>query len=248
MNRLSGDLPPLPPTLMFCEIEAIGSFTSLSDSNCLNSCANAPKCCGSAVIACGAINDDCHFSLPIRNGTVQVSNLNATTQPCEMCGTCAIGRDVWFSWIAVCTGVATFDLCAVDNATAQVAMAIYDPHWCFPATKATLCAANSDRFTCAPTLLRRRSIDARRCARRRILHSSWFCRCQRKRRDRCATDDFVSRSDNDNNNDLDNDDDDDTDIDNSDDEINNCDVISGHHDHDNDSNRENDCERPDADA
>jgi hypothetical protein len=149
MNRLTGDLPPLPLTLSFCAVDATGSITAKSESNCLTSCTNAPKCCGRTGVLCAAFNDDCQWVMPIRDSTVQVSNVNATTQPCSLCSSCAIGSDVWFSWISVCTGIATFDLCAVDGATAQVAMAIYDPGWC--QTSSTWCAVNTNRSTCSPS-------------------------------------------------------------------------------------------------
>jgi hypothetical protein len=148
MNRLTGDMPPLPLPLSWCAVEARGSVTAKSESNCLRSCTNAPKCCGSAVVTCAAFNDDCQWAMPIRDSAAQVSSVNATTQPCSLCSSCAIGSDVWFSWISVCTGIATFDLCAVDSATAQVAMAIYDPDWCQTSTP---CAVNSNRSTCSPT-------------------------------------------------------------------------------------------------
>jgi hypothetical protein len=156
-NRLSGAVPPLPKSVSFCNLAATDSIARKSTSNCFQSCTNAPKCCGTHVVSCVAFNDDCQGATPIRNRTAQVSNVNATTQPCGSCSTCAIGSDVWLSWIAVCTGVATFDFCAVDNATAQVAMAIYDPRWCsvstvlYPFVQEGPCAVNADRSTCAPT-------------------------------------------------------------------------------------------------
>jgi hypothetical protein len=156
MNRLTGGLPAIRSGA-YCAIEAAGFFGWRSESNCLSSCANAPKCCGSnAVPICTAFNDDCRWRLPICNGTSQVSNANATTQRCEPCRTCAIGSDVWFSWVSVCTGVATFDLCAVDNSNAipQVAMSIYNSNWCIPSvmypnpTTDDPCVSNANRSTC----------------------------------------------------------------------------------------------------
>lgn len=65
-------------------------------------------------------NDDCADAIPVDDGIVPINNLDATTdgpdEPpvCTFFGDSNVGSDIWFNYIASCSGDLTVSLCGSD--------------------------------------------------------------------------------------------------------------------------------------
>jgi hypothetical protein len=133
-NRLVGAVPPFKA---LCNV--VGQKNNnlyFSESNCMSSCSSAPQCCTNLTIpTCVALNDGCVSPMPIVDNRVLVSNKNSTTAPCNDCITSTIFQDVWFEWIASCTGKASFEL-ARNNSfkVSETTFAVYQHSWCTGST------------------------------------------------------------------------------------------------------------------
>lgn len=81
----------------------------------------------SIVLASFAVaqNDTCATAIAIGNGLTAGNNLTATTGP-DPIGSCtSVGNDVWYSYLAPCTGVAIADLCGPGSASYDTVLAAF---------------------------------------------------------------------------------------------------------------------------
>ncbi|MBL9031100.1 MAG: hypothetical protein JNM80_05275 [Phycisphaerae bacterium] len=104
---------------------------------------------GSIRLSCAPGSNACASRAPITNGTTAFSTIGATTDgPMEsLCGfgfgDLQVNQDIWFSYTASCTGLATVDLC---GSTFDTKVAVY-LGGC-PTTSSTAIACNDD--ACGP--------------------------------------------------------------------------------------------------
>lgn len=79
-----------------------------------------------ATFAIGSFNDDCSSASPITDGLTSGSNANATTSTTT--GSCGLmGNDVWYLYVATCTGTATVSFCAPGSSrTFDTVLAAFD--------------------------------------------------------------------------------------------------------------------------
>ncbi len=79
---------------------AVGGFSGATGNFTIDvTCPTAPA------------NDDCATALPIGNGVTAGSNLGATTSA-QLGGCATIGSDVWYSYVAPCTGLVLVTTCS----------------------------------------------------------------------------------------------------------------------------------------
>ncbi|MFO0874911.1 MAG: S8 family serine peptidase [Phycisphaerales bacterium] len=85
----------------------------------------------SILVTCGIPNDTCATALPIYDGTTYFSNIGAASDgpsipSCNTAGYDQIGADVWFSYVASCTGNLLISTC--DDADFDTKIALYGPN------------------------------------------------------------------------------------------------------------------------
>lgn len=86
---------------------------------------------GTILVTCGIPNDICANALPIEDGTTYFSNVGAATDgpaipSCNTAGYDQIGADVWFAYVASCTGDLLVSTC--DDADFDTKLAVYGPN------------------------------------------------------------------------------------------------------------------------
>ncbi len=102
-----------------------------------------------ATVSCAPIgaalpNDDCFNASVITNGDTFFSTCDATTDGPPSCG--AIGNDIWFDYLASCTGNVTISLC--DATGYDSVLAVYDGCTC-PVSLGNELACDDDFCTVA---------------------------------------------------------------------------------------------------
>ncbi|MCW5900684.1 MAG: T9SS type A sorting domain-containing protein [Flavobacteriales bacterium] len=83
-------------------------------------CATCPDDCG----PCTPANDDCANATVVGDGTHPFSSINATGTNLSSCAGANDVNDVWFEYVATCTGTATASTC--NDATFDTSLAIFD--------------------------------------------------------------------------------------------------------------------------
>lgn len=97
-------------------------------------------------------NNECIEALPIADGATDYANTGTTNDGPELPGECDegfgtdFGSDVWFTYIASCTGTVTFSTC--DSVSYDSRLALYDGCSC-PVTNDQIVACNDDGAGCA---------------------------------------------------------------------------------------------------
>jgi hypothetical protein len=103
------------------------------DGICAGEALADPNCdCG-----VGVPNDNCVDRIDIFNGSTKFSNIGATTDGPSPCG--SLGSDIWYNYIAECTGSITID---TFGSTYDTAIAAYDGCECPTAPASNCCSAN----------------------------------------------------------------------------------------------------------
>jgi len=94
----------------------------------------------------GIVNDACASAVPVSDGVVLFDSSDATTDgpnepaACNLGGYTQVGSDVWYCYIATCTGTATISLCGSNYDTK---LAVYDGCECPSSPGAVACNDNS---------------------------------------------------------------------------------------------------------
>jgi hypothetical protein len=95
----------------------------------------------------GPANNECANAIAITDGTTAFSTVGATTDgPIELgcsfcCGDAQINQDVWYTYTATCSGMATLSLCAGSSFDSKAA--IYNGAGC-PTNPSTSIACDDD--------------------------------------------------------------------------------------------------------
>lgn len=107
---------------------------------------------GMVRVTCSALWDDCDgaFFLDDFTGSININNRNATTDgpahaSCSKAGDDQINSDIWFDWIAPCTGTVTLSTCG--SADFDTKLAIYEGCAC-PVSSNNLIGCNDDYPNC----------------------------------------------------------------------------------------------------
>jgi hypothetical protein len=151
-----------------------GSGPGCNDVACCEAvCAVDPFCCdtswdgicaGEAASLCGEPlpNDECEGRLPIFDGDTEYTTIGATTslpplEPvCEEGFGLAFVNDIWFNWVATCTGIATFSTCNQVDYDSRLALYLKGTDPCV----GELIACNDDGVNCGLTSLMTANVTA----------------------------------------------------------------------------------------
>ncbi|MCB9851929.1 MAG: PQQ-dependent sugar dehydrogenase [Phycisphaerales bacterium] len=124
-----------------------GSCSEATETDCLNGggeyLGDGTTC---VVTGCPPVNDNCVDALPIFNGVTPYSTVDATTDGPDEPGACTkfsdtqVGSDIWFCYVATCTGDLTVSTCG--DADYDTKLAIYAGCSC-PVTSALACQDDS---------------------------------------------------------------------------------------------------------
>ena len=105
----------------FCATESQVSFPAMAGGSYLLRIGGfmGEQGVGTATITCSpvALNDDCEDAFPVSDGVTPFDNIGATTdgpdEPgiCNLLGDTQVRSDVWFEYVATCTGEVTVSLC-----------------------------------------------------------------------------------------------------------------------------------------
>jgi len=117
----------------FCDDEDCCKAVCSIDSFCCdvtwdNICADEAAKEAACDCPSGPANDDCEDRVNVFNGATPFSNVGATTDglphaACEKFGDDNVESDIWFNYVATCTGNATFSLC---GSTYDTKIAVYN--------------------------------------------------------------------------------------------------------------------------
>lgn len=134
----------------YCDQLACCELVCSVDSFCCNTvwdsaCAAQAQAFEETCTCKPVVNNTCETALPIENGVTPFSNVNATTTGlpaagCDFFGNDQVYNDIWFDYVATCTGQLTISLC---DSTFDTKLAVYAGLSC-PATSANLLACNDD--------------------------------------------------------------------------------------------------------
>jgi len=105
----------------------------------------------------GPTNDACENALPIQSGVMRFSTLDASTDGLPLDPICEeepglgvlLGLDIWYDYVAECSGTAVFSTCA--DADFDTRLAIYSDCDC-PTENLRLAGCNDDGVGCEETL------------------------------------------------------------------------------------------------
>jgi lamin tail-like protein len=92
----------------------------------------AATACDALGTPCVPVNDECIDRIPLADGTFLFSNEGGNNSADE--AGCTVGNDLYYNYVATCTGTATFSACAAQS---SLAIGVYDGPTC-PATTADL--------------------------------------------------------------------------------------------------------------
>jgi len=108
---------------------------------------------GQVFVDCKPLFDECDsaFFLDDFTGTININTSGANTDgpahgACSNAGDDQINQDVWYDWIAPCTGTLTIDTCG--TADFDTKLAVYEGCAC-PVSNANLLGCNDDAFGCS---------------------------------------------------------------------------------------------------
>ncbi|MFO0826705.1 MAG: lectin-like protein [Phycisphaerales bacterium] len=110
----------------YCNVAACCNTVCAIDSFCCNTAWDS-ICAGEADDYCAPENDSCGNAITIVDGFYSFDNIHATTDglanaTCSYFGTDQIYSDVWYRWVAPCTGQMTVSTCGMVNFDTKIAI------------------------------------------------------------------------------------------------------------------------------